>query len=85
MIEKIISEKFICTFEMSYYPFDVQTCIVQMEVKGPTKKFVEMIADGLVFSNMSFEVGDYTVRDIVFESIVIKTNLFTKLLCPAGL
>ena len=40
--KRVYDIKFLCNFNMEYYPFDIQTCYMQFKMKGNSGNFVNL-------------------------------------------
>ena len=44
-ISRVYSSKFLCDYDMGKYPFDTQTCTIQIILKGNSGNFAQLISD----------------------------------------
>ena len=61
-ISRIYSSKFICEFDMTSYPFDVQTCSAVFVLKGNTGFFAELVVANLEYLG-PIDLTQYFVRN----------------------
>ena len=47
---RVYKIEFICTYDMRYYPFDIQMCTVDLVVDGSTSKFIDLLPGKIVYS-----------------------------------
>ena len=57
--------KFICIYDVSWYPFDIQTCTMDLKSPGTRGSYVDLVKDKLNFTG-SEEMSSYFLRDIEF-------------------
>ena len=67
---RVYSVKFYCEYQMAWYPFDIQTCSIQMVFDGVLDNYADILAGSLVFSGEK-ELTQYFVKkyEIVKETI----------------
>ena len=67
---RVYSVKFYCEYQMAWYPFDIQTCLIQMVFDGVLDNYADILAGSLVFSGEK-ELTQYFVKkyEIVKETI----------------
>ena len=68
-VTKVFSEDFICNFDTSYYPFDLQKCSIIISLKGNTHKFLSLKAGDLTYSG-SKQLQTYLVTNITTNTTV---------------
>jgi hypothetical protein len=56
------SNNFLCTFDMSVYPFDNQRCPVILTMDGNSGKFVDLVIDELIYSG-AVDLNQYYVKE----------------------
>ncbi len=72
-LSRVYSERFLCEFDMSVYPFDTQTCRVVFVMKGNADNLVQLLAKKLDYLGPR-ELTIYFVKDL---------KIFSKILHPA--
>ena len=60
---------FICQFDMSYYPFDTQTCQAIFAMKGNTGYFVKLVPENLTNLGPK-DMMQYQIKHITFVKSV---------------
>ena len=77
-ISRVYSTKFICKFDMGLYPFDQQTCQLQMGMKGNSGNFAQLIKDKLRYLG-PIDLTQYYVKswnmDVKEEKIEVELVL----------
>ena len=68
------SERFLCDFDMSVYPFDTQECSAVFIMKGNSGKFVKPMVDVLAYLG-PIDLTQYFVEYSSMKQIVIPPNL----------
>ena len=61
-VSRAYNIKFICDFNMRWYPFDIQTCRIAMVLDGVTSQFVSVLPGQLNYTGPR-ELTQYYVRD----------------------
>ena len=77
-IAKTFSEEFICSFDLSYYPFYTQECDLKFKMKGNTKEFVNLIKGYSTYKG-PIQFSTYSIKAPTFTSKVMLFNLFLHL------
>jgi hypothetical protein len=65
---------FLCTFDMSLYPFDNQRCPVILTMDGNSGKFVDLVIDKLIYSG-AVDLNQYYVKDTYIDHYTIPPSL----------
>ena len=74
-LSRVYSERFLCDFDMSVYPFDTQSCRVTYVVKGNADNLVSLLAKDLQYLGPK-DLTIYFVKDL---------QIFDQTLLPAGI
>ena len=62
-ISRVYSIQFYCEYQMAWYPFDQQTCSVEMLLDGVLDNYAELISGGIEFSGPK-ELTQYFVKTL---------------------
>lgn len=73
-ISRVYSIQFFCEYDMAWYPFDVQTCTIEMVMDGVLENYADLLPGGLQFSGPK-ELTQYFVQDFKIEQKTIKTKV----------
>ena len=49
-ISRVYSIQFFCEYDMAWYPFDVQTCTIEMVMDGVLENYADLLPGDLHFS-----------------------------------
>ena len=69
---RVYKSEFICTYDMRYYPFDIQVCTIDLVVHGSSAKFIDLLPGKLVYSGaadlsqyyvMAFDIYSNKIED----------------------
>ena len=69
---RVYKSEFICTYDMRFYPFDIQVCTIDLVVDGSTAKFIDLLPGKLVYSGepdlsqyyvMGFDIFSSKIKD----------------------
>lgn len=78
-ISRVYSIKFICEFDMSKYPFDTQTCQIQMEMRGNSGSFAALISKELKYLGpidlTQYFVKQWGMKMTTNETLTIEIDL----------
>ena len=74
-LSRFYNIRFICNYEMQWYPFDVQSCTLKLSMKGKSSDFARLRADVLQYLGI-LEVNQYIV-DFYTMSVVEEANKST--------
>ena len=72
-ISRVYSVRFFCEYDMAWYPFDVQTCAIEMIMDGVLENYADLLPGRLDFSGPK-ELTQYFVQDFKIEQKSIKTK-----------
>ena len=84
---RVYSIKFYCEYQMAWYPFDIQTCKIQMIFDGVLDNYADILAGGLEFSGKkeltqyfvkSFEIQQGNIKKI--SAVIVSITLGRRLL-----
>ena len=66
-LNRVYEIDFICTYDMQYYPFDIQVCTVDMTMAGSAAMFVDLKPGNLKYSGpkdlSQYYVMDYQIKN----------------------
>ena len=74
-LSRFYNIRFLCNYEMQWYPFDVQSCTLKLSMKGKSSDFARLRADVLQYLGI-LEVNQYIV-DFYTMSVVEEFNKST--------
>ena len=60
-ISRVYSVKFYCEYQMAWYPFEQQTCNVEMVLEDVLDNYAELLPDGVLFSGAK-ELTQYYIK-----------------------
>ena len=69
-INRVYDVDLICTYAMEYYPFDIQTCTVDMVIHGNTAKFVNLLPGSINYTGRA-DFSQYFVMGVKIYSASI--------------
>ena len=72
-VSRVYSIKFYCEYNMAWYPFDLQTCTIEMILDGVLDNYVDLVAGGVKFSG-PLELTQYYIKNFRME----KKDIFGK-------
>ena len=72
-MKRVYDIKFFCKYDMRWYPFDQQTCHVEMLLDDVLENFAEVLPDNLEFSGPK-ELTQYFVKKYEMRKIKINTR-----------
>ena len=61
-VSRVYSIKFYCEYNMAWYPFDQQTCSIEMILDGVLDNYVDLVTGGVKFSG-PLELTQYYVKN----------------------
>ena len=61
-VNRVYGVDLICTFAMEYYPFDIQTCTIDMVIHGNIAKFINLLPGTLNYTGGA-DFSQYYVMD----------------------
>ena len=68
---RVYSIKFFCEYQMAWYPFDIQTCSMEMVFDGVLDNYADILAGNLEFSGEK-ELTQYFVKGYVIRQGTIQ-------------
>ena len=66
-ISRVYSIKFFCNYYMAWYPFDIQTCFIEMQLDGVLDNYADLLPGGVEFTGPQ-ELTQYFVKDYQIKS-----------------
>ena len=72
-MSRVYSIKFLCEYDMAWYPFDQQTCSIVMVMDGVLDNYVDLLPGGVKFTG-PLELTQYYVKNFMIE----KKNILGK-------
>ena len=87
IICRVYSIKFFCNYNMAWYPFDIQTCSIEMQLDGVLDNYADLLPGGMDFTGPK-ELTQYFVKNFQIKSgkiqakhtIVVSVTLGRRLL-----
>ena len=86
-MSRVYSIQFYCRYDMAWYPFDIQTCYIQMITDGVLQRYADLIPGDVVFSGpkelTQYFVQDYDIRNSTIgkkAAVVVSVTLGRRLL-----
>ncbi len=67
---RVYSQKFLCDFDMSVYPFDTQNCSVILVMKGNSGNFVRLVPSGVSYLGPT-DLTMYFVKNVTMDDVLI--------------
>ena len=49
VMSRVYDVNWICEYDMSWYPFDTQTCYMKLQPDGNSGEFIDLVDDGLEY------------------------------------
>lgn len=49
VMSRVYDVNWICEYDMSWYPFDTQTCYMTLQPDGNSGEFIDLVDDGLEY------------------------------------
>ena len=84
---RVYSMKFYCEYQMAWYPFDIQTCSMQMVFDGVLQNYADILAGNLEFSGekelTQYFVKNYEIKEGMIQkktSVTVSITLGRRLL-----
>ena len=65
-ISRVYSIQFFCEYDMAWYPFDVQTCRIEMIMDGVLENYADLLPGGVNFTGPK-ELTQYFVQNYKIE------------------
>ena len=72
-ISRVYSIQFYCDYQMAWYPFDQQTCHVEMLLDGVLDNYADLLPGGINFSGPK-ELTQYFVKNFEIKKDKVKTK-----------
>ena len=72
-ISRVYSIQFYCEYQMAWYPFDQQTCTVEMLLDGVLDNYADLQSGGIKFSGPK-ELTQYFVKNFEIRNDKVKTK-----------
>ena len=72
-ISRVYSVQFFCEYDMAWYPFDIQTCAIEMVMDGVLENYADLLPGRLLFSGPK-ELTQYFVQNFKIERKTIKNK-----------
>ena len=72
-MSRVYSIQFFCDYDMAWYPFDQQTCRVEMVLDGVLDNYIDLLPGGVKFSG-PMELTQYYVKTLRMD----KNKIFKK-------
>ncbi len=66
---RVYKEDFLCAFDMGHYPFDTQSCSVDLVIKGNIGSFVELVPGNLRYAGKK-KLDMYVVQDVALDKFM---------------
>ena len=86
-LSRVYSIKFYCEYQMAWYPFDIQTCSMQMVFDGVLDNYADILAGTLHFSGQKeltqYFVKSYQIREDSIQqkaAVIVSITLGRRLL-----
>ena len=78
-----LSVKLKCDFDLSYFPFDTQTCFIALTAGSKVRNFIELVGESVAFrgprSLATFKVVNWNLEtEMINPDIDIKVNVKLK-------
>ena len=74
-LSRVYSIKFFCEYDMAWYPFDIQTCSMELTMDGVLENYADLIPGKVMFTGPN-ELTQYYVKDYTIEQFTLKTKAF---------
>lgn len=65
IVYKYFTVDFLCTYDMTKYPFDLQKCKAELEPKGNAGYFIHLVENGLEY-NGEKELMQYQITNMTY-------------------
>ena len=70
---RVYSVRFYCNYDMAWYPFDIQTCNIEMILDGVLGNYADLLPGGVNFTGPK-ELTQYFVQNYKITKNTIKTK-----------
>ena len=86
-VSRVYSIQFFCEYDMRWYPFDEQTCTIDMVMDGVLDNYADLLSKDIIFSGAK-DLTQYYVKRILMKeekinnkgSVVVSITLGRRLL-----
>ena len=65
-MRRFYNQRFLCDYQLNWYPFDIQNCFMKMEIKKSYSPFIQLLVDQFEYTGPQF-LTQYEVRSIDME------------------
>ena len=72
-MSRVYSIQFFCEYNMAWYPFDIQTCQINMLMDGVLDNYADLLPGGLKFTGPR-ELTQYFVKQFIIEKTSIQSS-----------
>ena len=72
-LSRVYSIQFFCEYDMAWYPFDIQTCSMELTMDGVLDNYADLIPGEVMFTGPK-ELTQYYVKDYKIEQSTLKTK-----------
>ena len=72
-LSRVYSIQFFCEYDMAWYPFDIQTCSMELTMDGVLDNYADLIPGEVMFTGPK-ELTQYYVKDYKIEQSSLKTK-----------
>ena len=73
LLSRVYSIQFYCEYNMAWYPFDIQTCNIELIMDGVLENYADLLPGSLVFSGPK-ELTQYFVKNFEIRKDRIQTK-----------
>ena len=73
VLSRVYSIKFYCEYDMAWFPFDVQTCTIQLVMDGVLENYADLVPGTLHFSGPK-ELTQYFVKSFIIKEDKIQNK-----------
>ena len=65
-MRRFYNQRFLCDYQLNWYPFDIQDCFMKMEIKKSYSPFIQLLVDQYEYTGPKY-LTQYEVRSISME------------------
>ena len=65
-MRRFYNQRFLCDYQLNWYPFDIQNCFMRMEIKKSNSPFIQLLVDQYKYTGPQF-LTQYEVISITME------------------